>query len=187
MGEYLSDGNIIFKSCSILFFRLWVINVFLNLNQPIAQLYFSIDQDDILWMNLSMNDVILVEIFHAFQEGWECIGEFIFGEKLLVERPFTILQFYLHVWVSLWVEQSVSVKERSQKIWVTELLQKGFWLFYFKIVKSLLRMSVNQQNVPRLKFSQNILFRCCFLEISHLDLFSLIYFLLILIKVNQNL
>ena len=136
---------------------------------------------------MAVHQVLIVEVVNAIENGAECIDQFIFSKKLLIEGPFAVLQFNHHVGLSLWVQQAVSVKERPEQIGVGELLQKGFWIFYLEIVICLFRISVYQQNVPLLKFRQHILFRCCFLEISHRDLFSLIYFLLILIKLNVNL
>lgn len=89
-----------------------------------------------------MDYFVLVEIFDAFEERGECIGEFIFREELFVEGSRSVIKFYPHVRVSFGVEQPVSVEERPQEIRVVKLLQKRLRLFDLKVVKSLLCVPV---------------------------------------------
>lgn len=82
----------------------------MELNEPISQFDFFVDEDDIFWMYLTMDYVICMKIFNTFEKRWECIDEFIFWEVVFVEGSLTILEFYSHVWLSFWIQESISVK-----------------------------------------------------------------------------
>lgn len=97
----------------------------MNLYQPVSQLYLSVDEDDVLRMNLSVNDVVALKILHAFKEGDKCIAQFVFREEVPFVGSDTILQFHLHVRIPLGVEESVSVEEWPEEMGVMKLLQKG--------------------------------------------------------------
>ena len=132
-------------------------------------------------MYLSVNDFVFVEIFETFEKRNKCIYQFFLWEKLFVKCPFPILDFNLHVWLPFGVEKTRTVEEGPQKIRMVKLLRGRLRAFYLEVVEGLFIITVDKEDVTRLEFSEDELFGCGFLEISHYYLFGLIYFLLILI------
>ena len=57
MGKDLPEGSIIIKLGSVLLFRFGIEDVFRNVNEPVTELDLSVEEDDVLGMDLTVDKV----------------------------------------------------------------------------------------------------------------------------------
>ena len=113
MCKNLTNCYKIVESRTTLFFLFSVIGVILNLNQPITQLDLTIQNQDVLGMNVFVDDIVTVQILNTLKQGEECIDEFLFRKEVPIEGSFAVIELQLHIRVSLRVQQTITVEERS--------------------------------------------------------------------------